>query len=50
MLKRIGLGVLCCLIKEVTKIIIHATMTKGKLCNFADKKIYDILLFNFIKD
>ena len=37
MLKRIGLGVLCCLIKEVTKIIIHATMTKGKLCNLADK-------------
>ena len=36
MLKQMGLGVLCCLVKEVTKIIIHTVMTKGKLCKFAD--------------
>ena len=36
MLKRMGLGVLCCFIKEVTKIIINAT-TKGKLCELAGK-------------
>ena len=36
MLKRMGLGLLCCLIKEVIKILIHVTMTKGKLCEFAD--------------
>ena len=36
MLKQMGLGVLCCLVKEVTKIIIHIIMTKGKLCKFAD--------------
>ena len=37
MLKRIGLGLLCCLLKEVAEIIIHATMFKGKVCNLADE-------------
>ena len=37
MLKIMGLGILCCLIKEVTEIIIHATMTERKLCELADK-------------
>ena len=36
MLERMGLGLLCCLIKEVTQIIIHAIMVKGKLCKTAD--------------
>ena len=36
MLKQMGLGLLCCLIKAVTQIIIHATMAKGKLCKLAD--------------
>ena len=36
MLKRMGLGLLCCLIKEVTVIIIHATMVKGNVCKLAD--------------
>ena len=36
MLKQMGLGLLCCLIKEVTEIIIHATMTEGKVCKLAD--------------
>ena len=38
MLKLMGLGLLCCLIKAVTQIIIHATMTEGKVCELADKK------------
>ena len=32
MLKRIGLGLLCSLVKGVIEIIIHATTTKGKAC------------------
>ena len=36
MLKRMGLGLLCCLIREVIKILIHVTMTKGKICKLAD--------------
>ena len=35
MLKRMGLGLLCCLVKEVIEIVIHATMVKGKDCNLA---------------
>ena len=37
MLKRIGLGLLCCFINEVIQIIIHATMTERKMCKLADK-------------
>ena len=36
MLKLMGLGLLCCLIKEVIQIIIFVTMTGGKLCQLAD--------------
>ena len=36
MLKRIGLGLLCCFIKELIIIIIHATMTQSQAC----KSIY----------
>ena len=36
MLKRMGLGLLCCFIKELINITIHATMTSGKAC------LYDI--------
>ena len=36
MLKLMGLGLLCCLFKEVAEIIIHATMSKGKVCKLAD--------------
>ena len=32
MLKRMGLGLLCCFIKELVNITIHATMTGGKAC------------------
>ena len=32
MLKRMGLGLLCCLVKVIVEIAIHATMTSGKAC------------------
>ena len=34
MLKRMGLGLLCCLVKVVVEIVIHATMTNRKACTF----------------
>ena len=34
--KILGMGLLCCFIKEVTLIIIHATMIEGKLCKTVD--------------
>ena len=50
MLKKIGLGLLCCLIKEIVQIIIHATMTQGKLCTLLIKNpivsCYIITLIN----
>ena len=36
MLKKIGLGLLCCLIKEIVQIIIHTTMTQRKPCTLVD--------------
>ena len=36
MLKLMGLGLLCCLIKEATEIIIHTTMVEGKVCKLID--------------
>ena len=39
MLKRMGLGLLCCLTSEIVNIVIHATMTKlnsSKYCNLVD--------------
>ena len=32
MLKRMGLGLLCCLVKVMIEIVIHAIMTNGKAC------------------
>ena len=32
MLKRMGLGLLCCLVKVMLEIVIHAIMTNGKAC------------------
>ena len=40
MLKRIGLGLLCCLVKVIVEVVIHATMTNGKACkNFHENSI-----------
>ena len=36
MLKRMGLGLLCCLVKGVAEIIIQAKTTKGKTCKLID--------------
>ena len=36
MLKRVGLGMLCCLLKEIARIAIHATMIGDKTCRQAD--------------
>ena len=36
MLNRMGLGLLCCFIKEVIIIVIHATMTGSQACNNID--------------
>ena len=38
MLKTMGLGLLCCLIKEVAVIVIHATMTEqNNRCHHIDR-------------
>ena len=37
MLKIMGLGLLCCLIREIVQFIILVTMTRGKLCKLADR-------------
>ena len=42
MLKRMGLGLLCCLVKVIVELVIHATMTNGKAC----KNFYE----NFIRN
>ena len=40
MLKRMGLGLLCCLVKVIVELVIHATMTNGKACkNFYENFI-----------
>ena len=36
MLKRMGLGLLCCFIKELIIITIHATMTQNQVCQYID--------------
>ena len=36
MLKQVGLGMLCCFLKEIARIIIHATMTREKPFRQAD--------------
>ena len=41
MLKRMGLGLLCCLIKEVIDVIIHATMIGSQFCKHVDKMNID---------
>ena len=37
MLKILGLGLLCCLIREIVQFIILVSMTGGKLCKLADR-------------
>ena len=37
MLRRMGLGLLCCLVKVIIEIIIHATMTNGQVCKKFDQ-------------
>ena len=37
MLKRMGLGLLCCLVKLIVELVIHATMTNGKACKNYDE-------------
>ena len=37
MLKRMGLGLLCCLAKVIVEVVIHATMTNRKVCKNFDK-------------
>ena len=40
MLKRMGLGLLCCLAKVIVEVVIHATMTNRKACkNFDENTI-----------
>ena len=40
MLKRMGLGLLCCLVKVIVEIVIHATLTNEKACkNFDENSI-----------
>ena len=38
MLKRMGLGLLCCLVKVIVELVIHATMTNGKACKNFDNE------------
>ena len=45
MLKRMGLGLLCCLIKEVFEIIIQTTMTGSGHCRHVDNVIIDSCYF-----
>ena len=45
MLKRMGLGLLCCFLKSVVEIIIQVTMTRGKECKHFDKNIRDSCYF-----
>ena len=46
MLKRMGLGLLCCLLKVIVEIAIHATMTNGKACKMSGE--YSIVTCFFI--
>ena len=41
MLKRMGLGLLCCFVKEVINIVIHATMIGSYQCKHVDKMDID---------
>ena len=41
MLKRMGLGILCCLVKEVINIVIHATMIGSYQCKHIDSMNFD---------
>ena len=43
MLNRMGLGLLCCFIKELITIVIHATMTGSQACNH---NIYNVPMDN----
>ena len=45
MLKRMGLGLLCCLIKVVIEIIIQATMTGSDHCKHVDNVLIDSCFF-----
>ena len=45
MLKRMGLGLFCCLIKVLLEIIVQTTMTGGEYCDHFDNNIYDSCYF-----
>ena len=45
MLKRMGIGLVCCLLKEVVVIVIQSTMTSGENCHHFDSKTIDSCYF-----
>ena len=45
MLKRMGLGLFCCLIKVTLEIFVQATMTGGEYCDHFDNNVYDSCYF-----
>ena len=45
MLKRMGFGLLCCLVKEIIELIIHATMVGPHKCRHVDHVVIDSCYF-----
>ena len=45
MLKRMGIGLVCCLLKEVVVIVIQSTMTSGENCHHFDSNTIDSCYF-----
>ena len=45
MLKRMGLGLFCCLVRAVFEIFIQAIMTQGEYCDHFDNNTYDSCYF-----